>query len=663
MSINRSKKFIRSIFLSTALMFVAAISAPAATIAAAGTSGCATTSPTGSWASTFTYDQTTGLYENQYYTWDPSTCLYSTSPSPQTFTYNWSTGLWDGSQWDYSPASNSWTLDPVSVTTPPDGATLITPPNPALQTQNTISNTGSGSDNSINGTNNSTTNNTNNNNATVNNQLTSTGQSGDATVAANTTGGNATSGAVVTTADLNNLVQSSSALQGAATFVDNISGDVNGDIVVDPSAIVQPASGNSSVDSNNNLADNNTINSDASINNTATLAADSGDANVADNTNAGNATSGSADAVANVVNMINSMITSGQSFIGVINILGDLNGNILMPSQFLDSLIASNAPSSTVTISNNNNATLNAAFSNDEDIVNNVEAEAQSGAANSTGNTNAGDATSGNATTKVTLFNLTGDNVVAANTLLVFVNVSGTWVGLLMNAPAGATAAAFGSNVTENSTNNVNANLTSNNNENITNNLNVNANSGDATVKDNTNAGDATSGNADAAVNILNLEGSTFNASNWFGILFINVFGNWTGNFGMELPLATVAPPSDGGTTNSAAPNIWNTNSTEINKLFSALKPTTNTLSSNNNLQLVSAKLKTDKTVASGSNKHALTASQVVADNERRDSLMIGGVMVVFGIVLFTAERRLRNKTGVTPALPSTPITRINDRK
>src|ERR1019366_3159615 len=230
----------------------------------------------------------------------------------------------------------------------------------------------------------------------------------------------------------------------------------NGDIVVDPSSIVQPASGNSAITNSNNLNDVNNINSNQAINNTVTLNANSGNATVADNTNAGNATSGTADAVANVVNMINSMIVSGQSFVGVINILGDLNGNILMPQQFLDSLIASNAPSSTVTISNNSNTTLSAAFNNDQGIVNNVNATAQSGNATTTGNTTVGNATSGNATTKVTIFNLVGDNVMAGNTLLVFINVLGTWVGLLMNAPAGATAAAFGSNVSQNTTNNAN---------------------------------------------------------------------------------------------------------------------------------------------------------------------------------------------------------------
>jgi hypothetical protein len=37
----------------------------------------------------------------------------------------------------------------------------------------------------------------------------------------------------------------------------------------------------------------------------------------------------------------------------------------------------------------------------------------------------------------------------------------------------------------------------------------------------------------------LNLENSQLNLSGWFGVLFINVFGNWFGNFGVYHPVST----------------------------------------------------------------------------------------------------------------------------
>ncbi len=71
-------------------------------------------------------------------------------------------------------------------------------------------------------------------------------------------------------------------------------------------------------------------------------------------------------------------------------------------------------------------------------------------------NTSAGSATSGNTSTAVTLFNLTGNEIIGNNALLVFVNVPGKWVGVIMNAPSGATAAALGNDISQNVNNNAN---------------------------------------------------------------------------------------------------------------------------------------------------------------------------------------------------------------
>src|SRR5690606_11627566 len=83
-------------------------------------------------------------------------------------------------------------------------------------------------------------------------------------------------------------------------------------------------------------------------------------------------------------------------------------------------------------------------------IVNNISAVAESGAASVFGNTNGGDATSGNAESNVVIFNVTGRQIVAENSMLVFVNVLGKWVGMIVDAPAGATAAMIGSGVQSN---------------------------------------------------------------------------------------------------------------------------------------------------------------------------------------------------------------------
>jgi hypothetical protein len=243
------------------------------------------------------------------------------------------------------------------------------------------------------------------------------------------------------------------------------------------------------------------------------------------------------------MNLINSTVASGQSFIGTININGNLNGDILLPQGVLDSLLASTGPSSSNVASANltdNSTTTN---NTTEAITNAINSSTTTGNASVSGNTSAGSAVSGNAKGNITLLNLTGSNTVGKNDLLVFVNVLGKWVGVIMNAPTGSTAADLGggitqsgpgsnnvlaSNVTDNSTTTNNANLA------INNHVNVLAHSGDATVSNNTRGGNAQSGNAYTAVNILNMEGSNLSLSDWFGVLFINVFGFWNGSFGLN---------------------------------------------------------------------------------------------------------------------------------
>jgi hypothetical protein len=325
-------------------------------------------------------------------------------------------------------------------------------------------------------------------------------------------------------------------------------------------------------------------NTNASINNTIDVSANSGDATVANNTNGGNATTGNAQAVVNLMNLINSTVATGHSFVGTVNINGDLNGDILLPPGVLDALLASTGPSSgnavATSLTDNSTTINNVAMA----TANNITADATTGNANVSNNTNAGSATSGGAHSNVTLLNLTGSNTVGKDALLVFVNVLGRWVGMIMNAPTGSTAAELGGGITATgaasgtpsavasgtgpgSTNSSATNVTDNSHLTntaslaITNTVNVHAHSGDATVADNTTGGNATSGNASTAVNILNMQGSNLSLTDWFGILFINVFGVWNGSFGINTSAGDpIVPPLGVTDSSSAAGSATTTN-------------------------------------------------------------------------------------------------------
>ena len=521
--------------------------------------------PTGSDAGMFTY-QCDGAYANQwtstYYVYNPLTQTKTPTYDPN-YTYDCAGQQWYMTEWDYSPAQNAYKQYTVPANPPAGMSTGC--PIVASTTPDTVDTDGDGVYDSpatteaiakaeanggsmlnLDGTNNLNFNNSTN--ANMNNGIISFAGSGNASVIGNTTGGSATSGNAQAIANIINLLQSSSNVlsnPNMLTFTANINGDVNGDLLLDPAKLgtVQPATVSTSLD--NNVDINNSV--DAAINNNIKLDAVSGAATVARNTTGGNATSGNADAVANIVNVLNSAVTAGQSFLGVININGNLNGDILLPPSFVDTLLASNVPHYTVNTANlSNNVTVN--NTNNESINNNIDAGAKSGNASVTGNTTGGNATSGLATTNLTVFNLTGNSVVASNDLLVFVNVLGTWYGMIMNAPVGTTAASLGGGVSSDTTVTNDATLNNTNNEKINNNIDVNAKTGDATVQHNTTAGNATTGDATSSVNLLNMINDSLSLNGWFGLLFINVFGTWNGSFGVNTsagdPVATQSTSS-----------------------------------------------------------------------------------------------------------------------
>lgn len=361
-------------------------------------------------------------------------------------------------------------------------------------------------------------------NAKADTAVNATANTGDALVTKNTNAGAATSGDATSTATIVNTVNSQVSAgdnKKAADFVANITGDVTGDIVLQPMLLkaMLEAGAPTTTTSTTNTGLTNDIN----------LKATSGAATVSANTKAGDATTGSANTVADVVNIINSMIAANQSFTGTVNIYGNLNGDILIAPDFIPQLLASNGIAST-------NTPQKVSATDTQSIVNNVSLAAASGQAAVLGNTKAGSATTGESKTNLVIFNLSGHDIVATNSLLVFVNVLGTWVGVIVDAPAGTTAAAIGTGVTSSKTAAPDLVVKADTTNRITNNIQLQSQSGDASVTGNTVAGNATSGNATASANIANISNSQIGLSGWFGILFINVFGSWHGSFGIDTP-------------------------------------------------------------------------------------------------------------------------------
>jgi len=445
------------------------------------------------------------MAETQEPVTEPTTEVQTTEvvPPPEepelTYTYDPTNEKWNSEKWFYNPATGAYEPTPAPVIVEPESEVTDESEASVDKTVET--------------------------NVDITNNITSDAMSGNSDVIANTLAGNATTGDAAAVATLMNVVNSTVTAgdnQKVATFTQDILGDVKGDIILYPLLLKAMLEAQANPNPNTTLDATSNFN----VNNNVDLTAASGDATVASNTTAGDATTGSATAVANVVNILNSMIAAQDSFIGTINIYGNLEGDILVAPDFIPQMLANN--------SEDENGSTQVSQETTTNIVNDISAVAESGAASVFGNTTGGDATTGSADTNVVIFNLTGHEIVAKNSLLVFVNVMGKWVGVIVDAPEGATAAMIGDGVTTNNQYAPDLTVNSQSNHGITNTIALDAQSGDATVANNTTAGNAVSGQAMAMANVANISGNQFGMTNWFGVLFINVFQNWYGSFGVN---------------------------------------------------------------------------------------------------------------------------------
>ncbi len=376
----------------------------------------------------------------------------------------------------------------------------------------------------------------NQNTATIGNNDNSAATSGNATVSDNQRGGNATSGDADATAALINAIASTSNLSGSGlqTFTYNLNGTNNGNIVIDPNDIMPASTSGAGTGFGQNTV--NATNNDT-INNNLNLAAKTGDATVSGNGKGGNATSGNATTEADIINLIESLISDKKSFLGVVNINGTLNGNIELPANLIDSLLSRSGGGSS------SNPSVIAA--NNISVNNNVSLTAATGNASVTDNGRGGNAASGDATTKLNIYNLINSQIVGGNVLLVFVNVMGNWYGLLMNAPAGTTSAALGGGIHQD-TSVPASQVLATNNETINNNVTLTSTTGNALVSNNGRGGNATTGNATAVADIVNILGAQIDLSGWLGILVINVFGTWNGSLTLAPPTLTHSQTGNG---------------------------------------------------------------------------------------------------------------------
>ena len=77
--------------------------------------------PTGDAFKTYVFNEATGLWENDYYTWNPVARIRPPPKGAVDYSYNPVTGRWDTTQWVYDAASGNYQPNVISVATAPVG--------------------------------------------------------------------------------------------------------------------------------------------------------------------------------------------------------------------------------------------------------------------------------------------------------------------------------------------------------------------------------------------------------------------------------------------------------------------------------------------------------------------------------------------------------------
>jgi len=382
-----------------------------------------------------------------------------------------------------------------------------------------------------------------------------------------TTGDANVSGTVITTANTN--------AAGVSMSEFNIPNNQVGDYILDFSAncIYNCTSENSvsntgnGAGSNNNASNVNVVDTgtfqtnNANIDNSLVLKANSGDNRADRNTGGDSAiTTGDANVSANALTLANNNI-QGQILYGVVNIYGDLHGDIIFPEdQFTNCCGTStgsvsnigNGTDSTNTATGSVSTTDTTVQTNVASINNNLDLNAQTGDNTTSRNTDGSSGiTTGDSNVTASVVNVANSNI-SGDTWLVLVNNAGTWTGQIMGANgniAASTGMQFnvGKDGTINVTNAGNGADSTNtaagsvsttnttvqtNNLNLNNNLDLSANTGNNSASRNTGGtSSVTTGDANIVANLVNFVNNNISHNGRLIVTVVNVFGTWVGNF------------------------------------------------------------------------------------------------------------------------------------
>ena len=283
-------------------------------------------------------------------------------------------------------------------------------------------------------------------------------------------------------------------------------------------------------------------NSTSSINNLIDINATTGSNIIATTTGGGVIETGDIDIVNDILNIANLNVSGNDYFFAVVNIFGEMDGDVVLPAaKQIEENIATSVSekvfesevSSEFVISNQNNAGL----SNDLNIN-----------ANSGDNTMAGDGDSfimtGDIESQIKTLNLINYNISGDSWKFARINVFGSWEGIINGLPEEYSYYEDADGITvynkfldDLALNEAYAQLAIDNYNiaSTTNEININASTGDNSILHHEESSLIKTGYIKIKNSLLNFLNSNFSGNNW-EFSMINVFGDWKGNLDFGQP-------------------------------------------------------------------------------------------------------------------------------
>lgn len=250
-------------------------------------------------------------------------------------------------------------------------------------------------------------------------------------------------------------------------------------------------------------------------------------------------TTGDAYAAANVMNVVNSNIIDSNYRLLTYNAIGDLDGDLVLPTQELFDAFFSR-PNGTNQVEDFEDVHLNVTNANEATADNNLDAFADTGH-NTTTNSVSTTITTGVGESESNVLNKINENTYGGDSLYLLIRVHGIWSGDVVGLPEGLTwewtplgiviyntdAEIAPSEMLGYDVDSYTANFTNNNHVALENNITLNAITGENDMDG--FLGSIKTGDAFASANVMNIANTNIVGTNWtFAV--VNIMGDFDGN-------------------------------------------------------------------------------------------------------------------------------------